>query len=78
MGYESPLYGRRTGQLLLKQISFIHTLDYIENFEKAGFVPVESENAYYMVFAKSFRRWVEDEDVTVYDLEDMKRLFMAQ
>ncbi|RZN33531.1 MAG: ATP-binding protein [Methanosarcinales archaeon] len=45
---------------------------------KAEFVPVEIENAYYMVFAKSFRRRVEDEDVTLYDLEDMKRLFVAQ
>jgi len=35
MDYESPLYGRRTGQLLLKQIPFIHTLDYIGNFERA-------------------------------------------
>ncbi len=45
---------------------------------KAEFVPVEREKEYYMVFAKSFRRRVEDEDVTLYDLEDMKRLFMAQ
>jgi AAA+ ATPase superfamily predicted ATPase len=35
MGYESPLRGRRTGQLLLKQIPFIHTLDYVGNFERA-------------------------------------------
>lgn len=35
MGYSSPLYGRRTGQLLLKQIHFVHTLEYIKNFERA-------------------------------------------
>ena len=32
MGYSSPLYGRRTGQLLLKQIRFVHILDYIKDF----------------------------------------------
>ena len=45
---------------------------------KAGFVPVESEKEYYMVFAKSFRRRVGEEDVILYDLEDMERLFVAQ
>jgi len=35
MGYSSPLYGRRTGQLLLKQIRFIHILNYIKDFKKA-------------------------------------------
>ena len=44
---------------------------------KAGFVPVESEKEYYMVFAKSFRKRTEEEDVILYDLEDMERLFMA-
>lgn len=35
MGYSSPLYGRRTGQLLIKQIPFIHILGYIKNIKKA-------------------------------------------
>jgi AAA+ ATPase superfamily predicted ATPase len=35
MGYSSPLFGRRTGQLLLKQIRFVHILDYIKDFTKA-------------------------------------------
>ena len=35
MGYNSPLYGRRTGQLLIKQISFVHILDYIKDIKKA-------------------------------------------
>ncbi len=35
MGYKSPLYGRRTGQLLLKHIRFIHVLNYIKDFKKA-------------------------------------------
>jgi AAA+ ATPase superfamily predicted ATPase len=46
--------------------------------EKAGFVPVGSEKEYYMVFAKSFRKRTEEEDVILYDIEDMKRLLMAQ
>ena len=45
---------------------------------KAGFVPVESEKEYYMVFAKSFGKRIEEEDVILYDLEDMERLLMAQ
>lgn len=35
MGYSSPLYGRRTGQLLIKQIPFIHILGYIKDIKKA-------------------------------------------
>jgi len=35
MGYSSPLYGRRTGQLLLKHIRFPHILDYLKDFRKA-------------------------------------------
>ena len=35
MGHSSPLYGRRTGQFLLKQIRFMHILDYIKDFKKA-------------------------------------------
>ena len=35
MGYSSPLYGRRTGQLLLRHIRFIHILNYIKDFKKA-------------------------------------------
>jgi len=35
MGYKTPLYGRRTGQMLLKQLRFIHVLEYIKDFEKA-------------------------------------------
>ena len=46
--------------------------------EKAGFVPVESEKEYYMIFAKSFRKRTDEEDVILYDLEDMERLLMAQ
>lgn len=46
--------------------------------EKAGFVPAGSEKEYYMVFAKSFRKRTEEEDVILYDIEDMKRLLMAQ
>ena len=45
--------------------------------EKAGFVPVESEKEYYMIFAKSFRKRTDEEDVILYDLEDMERLLMA-
>ena len=45
---------------------------------KAGFVPVESEKEYYMVFAKSFGKRIEEEDVILYDLEDMERLLMTQ
>jgi AAA+ ATPase superfamily predicted ATPase len=44
---------------------------------KAGFVPVESEKEYYIVFAKSFRKRMEEEDVILYDLEDMERLLMV-
>ncbi|MDI6654618.1 MAG: ATP-binding protein [Candidatus Hydrothermarchaeota archaeon] len=35
LGYRSPLYGRRTGQLLLKPLRFAHVLDYIKKIEKA-------------------------------------------
>jgi AAA+ ATPase superfamily predicted ATPase len=35
MGYSSPLYGIRTGQLLIKQIPFIHILGYIKDIKKA-------------------------------------------
>jgi len=35
MGYSSPLYGRRTGQLLIKQIPFVHILGYIKDIKKA-------------------------------------------
>lgn len=35
MGYKSPLYGRRTGQLLLRHLRFIHILNYIKDFKKA-------------------------------------------
>lgn len=31
-----------------------------------------------MVFAKSFRKRTEEEDVILYDLKDMERLLMAQ
>nr|QNO47619.1 hypothetical protein PGBELJNO_00017 [Methanosarcinales archaeon ANME-2c ERB4] len=46
--------------------------------EKAGFVPVESEKEYYMIFAKSFRKRTDEEDVIMYDLEDMERQLMTQ
>lgn len=35
LGYKSPLYGRRTGQLLIKPLRFVHILDYVKNFKKA-------------------------------------------
>ncbi len=35
MGYSSPLYGRKTGQLLIRQIPFIHILGYIKDIKKA-------------------------------------------
>lgn len=35
LGHRSPLYGRRTGQLLIKPLNFIHILDYIGDLEKA-------------------------------------------
>jgi len=35
MGYSSPLYGRRTGQLLINQIPFVHILGYIKDIKKA-------------------------------------------
>jgi len=44
---------------------------------KGGFVPVESEKEYYVVFAKSFSKRVEEADVILYDLADMERLFVA-
>lgn len=46
--------------------------------KKAGFVPVESEKEYYIVFAKSFRKRTEEEGVILYDFEDMERLLMVQ
>jgi len=33
--YGSPLFGRRTGQILLQPLRFIHVLDYIGNMKKA-------------------------------------------
>jgi hypothetical protein len=45
--------------------------------EKARSVPVESEKEYYMIFAKSFQKRTDEEDVILYDLEDMERLLMA-
>ncbi len=35
MHYTSPLYGRRTGQYLIKPFRFIHILDYCHDIEKA-------------------------------------------
>lgn len=35
LGYKSPLYGRRTGQLLLRPLRFDHILNYIKDFKKA-------------------------------------------
>ena len=35
MGYSSPLYRKRTGQLLIKQIPFVHILGYITDIKKA-------------------------------------------
>ena len=35
MQYRSPLYGRRTGQYLIKPLRFINILDYCQDFEKA-------------------------------------------
>jgi AAA+ ATPase superfamily predicted ATPase len=35
MEYKSPLYGRRTGQILLRPLSFIHIYDYIGDFKQA-------------------------------------------
>jgi hypothetical protein len=34
MGYKSPLYGRRTGQILLRPLKFEHVLKYIKDFKK--------------------------------------------
>lgn len=35
MHYSSPLYGRRTGQYLIKPLRFIHILEYCHDIEKA-------------------------------------------
>ena len=35
LGHRSPLYGRRTGQLLIKPLNFAHILDYVGDLEKA-------------------------------------------
>lgn len=35
MEYGSPLYGRRTGQILLKPLRFVHILDYIGDMKRA-------------------------------------------
>lgn len=35
MEYGSPLFGRRTGQILLQPLRFIHVLDYIGNMKRA-------------------------------------------
>ncbi len=35
MGYKSPIYGRRTGQILVKPFRFEEVLNYIKNLEKA-------------------------------------------
>ncbi|UUX92516.1 ATP-binding protein [Methanoplanus endosymbiosus] len=35
MEYNSPLYGRRTGQVLLRPLHFIHIYDYIKDIKKA-------------------------------------------
>jgi hypothetical protein len=35
LGHRSPLYGRRTGQLLIKPLRFIHVLDYIGDLKRA-------------------------------------------
>lgn len=35
LGHRSPLYGRRTGQLLIKPFNFIHILDYVGDLEKS-------------------------------------------
>lgn len=35
LGHRSPLYGRRTGQLLMKPLNFTHILDYVRNMKKA-------------------------------------------
>jgi hypothetical protein len=35
LGHRSPLYGRRTGQLLIKPLRFIHILDYVGDLENA-------------------------------------------
>lgn len=34
MAYGSPLFGRRTGQILLQPLRFIHVLDYLQNMIK--------------------------------------------
>lgn len=36
MGYESPLYGRRTGQILLKPLRFDEVFGYVKDFGKAA------------------------------------------
>lgn len=35
MEYNSPLYGRRTGQILLRPLHFIHIYDYIKDIKKS-------------------------------------------
>ena len=35
MEHTSPLYGRRTGQILLRSLKFVDVLDYIGNFIRA-------------------------------------------
>ncbi len=35
MDHASPLFGRRTGQILLRPLRFIHALEYLEDFRKA-------------------------------------------
>jgi len=35
IGYKSPLYGRRTAQMLIRPFKFLNVFDYVKNFEKA-------------------------------------------
>ncbi len=35
IGYKSPLYGRRTGQILVKPLKFVDVAKYIGDVEKA-------------------------------------------
>lgn len=35
MAYGSPLFGRRTGQILLEPLRFIHVLDYLQDLKKS-------------------------------------------
>ena len=35
MGYKSPLYGRRTGQILLGPLKFVHVFKYVKDIKKA-------------------------------------------